>query len=127
MSCNGLILTLATTLAIATMTEAAPRSKPAPVLTQAEQICEAYGQFAFARGMDRNHGFAMFHVLRLSRQYDAQQNAGATARRMHDAIIRDIYSPEGQQLSPIAHRQLTESLCMDTMDRQPVTTARDRY
>jgi hypothetical protein len=122
-------LTLGSALALATVTEAGPRRAPvAPVLTPTEQICEAYGTFAFNRGMDRNHGYGMIEVLRLSRQWDAAHASGARARAMHDAIIRGVYAPAGQQLSPIALRQLTESACLDgAQPLQAGTTSPDRY
>ena len=125
-------LTLTTTLALASVSDAGTRqrsSTPQPsVLSQAERVCEAYGQFAFARAMDRNHGFAMFDILRRSRQWDSANNVEATSRRMHEIIIRGVYGPEGQQLSPIGLRQLTEVACIEGRERPTTATmTKDRY
>ena len=126
-------LTLATTLALASLSDAGPRQRPvAPaqpsVLSQAERLCEAYGTFAFNRAMDRNHGFAMFDVLRRSRQWDIANNVEEASRRMHEAIIRGVYGQEGQQLSPIGLRQMTEVACIEGIERPTTTTTlKDRY
>jgi hypothetical protein len=125
-------LTLAGTLALATLCEAGPRQRPTPpqpsVLSPQEEICEAYGKFAFARGMDRNNGIAMFTVLRLAREWDAQHNVVAASRAMHEAIIRGVYAADGQTMSPIGLQQVTETACIEGMERRTTaTSAKDRY
>ena len=126
-------LILTTTLALSSLSEAGARPRPVPpvqpsVLSQAERVCEAYGQFAFARAMDRNHGFAMFDVLRRSRQWDNANNVEEASRRMHEIIIRGVYGLEGQHLSPIGLRQLTEVACIEGRERPTTATmTKDRY
>ena len=124
--------TLATTRALTTLAQAGPRQRQTPpqpsVLSSQEQLCEAYGKFAFARGMDRNNGYSMFYVLRLSREWDGKHNVEAASRAMHETIIRGVYAADGQTLSPIGLQQVTETACIEGMERSITTTrTKDRY
>jgi hypothetical protein len=90
-------LTLAGTLALATMSEAGPRPRQAPPspaagLTYPELLCEAAGKFTYARTLDRDSGWALFDALRRVRAWDEAHDTPAPVRRYHDTLLQWIWT-----------------------------------
>jgi hypothetical protein len=124
-----LACTLAGTLALTSLVHARPRQRPQPVpssLSATERLCEAYGQFALARGHDRDGGMPLMRMLALSRAYDVRNGASAWTRETHDSIIQAVYA--NFAMGPRQAQQLTEVACLEGLSsREQATSARDRY
>jgi hypothetical protein len=101
---------------------AKPRQAQTPptTLSHTEQVCQAYGTFAFNRALDRNNGYPMLYVLDASRRYDRQRQAGATVEAAHDGLIRAIWA--NPAVPPAQVRQLTESTCLEGESPRPAAT-----
>jgi len=54
-------------------------------------MCEAYAEYAYRRGMDRENGFTWRQALLASRAYDEGRGADAVTRGAHDAILTWVY------------------------------------
>jgi hypothetical protein len=111
-------LTTAIVLALAlpwSVALAKPRPVPPPTtLSHPEQVCQAYGTFAFNRALDRNNGYPMLYILDASRRYDRQRLSGAEVEAVHDRIIRAVWA--NPAATPAAIRQTTEAVCLDDAD-----------
>jgi hypothetical protein len=121
-----LALALSGNVAVAKPRQATP---PPTTLSHREQICQAYGTYAFNRAVDRNQGYPMLYILDASRRYDRQRNAGATVEAVHDRIIRAVWA--NPAATPAQARQTTEAVCLEDDDplsaAPPASGAMQRY
>jgi hypothetical protein len=105
---------------------AKPRPVPPPTtLSHTEQVCQAYGEFAMNRALDRNNGYPLMQVLDASRRYDRQHQAGVTVEVAHDGLIRAVFA--NPAVTPAQVRQLTESACLEGEGPTPASGRVPRY
>jgi hypothetical protein len=104
----ALVLTLPWSVALAKPRQGPPTPT---TLSHTEQVCQAYGEFAMNRALDRNNGYPLMQVLDASRRYDRQHQAGTTVEGAHDGLIRAVFA--NPAVTPAQVRQLTESACLE--------------
>jgi hypothetical protein len=95
---------------------AGPRAKapqPAPMLTEQEQLCRAFGMFVYKRAIDRDRGASLTDQLIASRQFDQANNAIKDVWDIHYALLRKIYTPP--YITPTEERQAFETGCLSVM------------
>ena len=108
--------------------EAAPRRLPQPrqapiLLNEGEQMCAAFGVFAYNRAVERDQGYAISQVLHFSREYDRRQHVNPFIAEHHDAIIYAVFLDAAY--TPAQARQVYETACMTTA-RQAQTQPRSQ-
>ena len=127
-------LTLATTLALATLGEAAARkASPAPPdLAIAEEVCLHLGGMAQSSATLRDKGYTYLETRqRLRKVLAANTTTGPWIDWFHSNALSNLrYIYEHAYLTPIQARQDTELACLRVMERAEIltqtTTAKDR-
>jgi hypothetical protein len=111
---------------VATCAVAGPkRQTPAPVpnyramKTAEEKICEAWGNYAYTKAVDRDRGVTITNALAYSRYVDRANQAEAFVTHYHERILSILY--EYPAITPVRAQQDTEVWCLTYEDRNTQT------
>jgi hypothetical protein len=104
------------------------RQAPAPVpnygvlKTPEERLCQAWGEYAYNKAVDRDRGVTLTNALAYSRYVDQANKAEAYVTHWHERILYILY--QYPAIVPITALQDTEVWCLtyDTKDTQTTTT-----
>jgi hypothetical protein len=131
-----LTLTLAGTLALATLGEAGPRARSTPTtsphLTDSEFVCQHLGTVAYGHAELRDAGVPYLSALESLRRMLAQKPASSPVLVwFNDSMLRTLRMVyDMPTLTPAQARQSTELGCLRAAERtqaSATTMTKDRY
>ena len=71
------------------------KARPALPLVTVDQMCAAFGTFAYNRALERNRGATFSHAQERSTFYDVSRNVDLAVRQYHQEIVEVVYLNPG--------------------------------